>query len=499
MRLLFNPLAGKQRARRPSRKSPRAWGTDQEIADAAYALLTLNPVQSAGYCTRFNLGLVLLCLLFAAYVLLIQNSGNPNFLVLGLFGALGLIFIPALAISVLGPSAINARPLNYVPIVLPNVSLMIPLYREAHILRQLRQSLANISYPHDKLQVLVLVERHDLETQSAFRELVWPQFVQLIVLPAGMPQTKPRALNLGLGHATGDIIGILDAEDVMHPDQIMEAAREFSTGNDALGALQAPLVIRPQTGQALHHLFALEYLIQFYFFLPALDFLHAPIPLSGTSNYFRRSALIEILGWDSFNLTEDADLGIRLYRNGYKIGLLTRPTYECAPENWRDWFFQRTRWFTGHLQTILVHIRQPAVIMRDLGPTNVIITLIVLLGRVFYGPVHTVLIVLVILNPQTVWNDLTQSLGGQFCLLAYIAMLFCLLAGAAIQNRISVVRVAPLLVFYWMAHILPLGFALYHVFRRHYIWYKTPHQAHHEWHPKAEQTVERVKGIEPSS
>jgi len=115
MRLLFNPLAGKQRARRPSRKSPRAWGTDQEIADAAYALLTLNPVQSAGYCTRFNLGLVLLCLLFAAYVLLIQNSGNPNFLVLGLFGALGLIFIPALAISVLGPSAINARPLNYVP------------------------------------------------------------------------------------------------------------------------------------------------------------------------------------------------------------------------------------------------------------------------------------------------------------------------------------------------------------------------------------------------
>ena len=113
--------------------------------------------------------------------------------------------------------------------------------------------------------------------------------------------------------------------------------------------------------------FTLEYAALFRGLLPALDYLQLPIPLGGSSNHFRRDVLLKSGGWDPFNVTEDADLGIRLARLGYEVSVINSETMEEAPVTWRSWRGQRTRWIKGWMQTYLVHMRRPVRLWRDLG------------------------------------------------------------------------------------------------------------------------------------
>lgn len=437
---------------------------------------------SAGHHVRLNVGFVIISAVICLQACVFFVYGAVGLIPVSLFASLGLLFIPAIFISLFTRVPIQTRHIQKTPVSLPYISLLIPLYREADIMAQMQQSLAHINYPANRLEALILVEPDDLETQSAFHTIDWADFVRLIVLPDGTPRTKPRALNCGLSCASGEIIGVLDAEDVVHPDQLLDAATQFSYHDDSLGAVQAPLVIRPQSARLMHHLFALEYLIQFHFILPALIFLRMPIPLSGTSNYFRRAALIKTLGWDSYNLTEDADLGLRLYRNGYHIRLLTRPTYECAPDTWRDWFFQRTRWFTGHLQTLLVHARCPRAIIKDIGTLRVIAIFGILVSRLLYGPTHSALLIFALSDPHMMSTSLIHSFSGQIAILIYLAMTICVVLTTRVEHILALITIIPALALYWMLHIFPLGLAVVHILKRNHVWYKTPHRPHHNWH-----------------
>jgi cellulose synthase/poly-beta-1,6-N-acetylglucosamine synthase-like glycosyltransferase len=93
----------------------------------------------------------------------------------------------------------------------------------------------------------------------------------------------------------------------------------------------------------------------------------APIPLGGTSNHFKTDILRELGGWDPFNVTEDADLGIRLYRHGYRTVVLDSVTLEEANSDAINWIKQRSRWYKGYLQTWLVHTRNPIAMIREVG------------------------------------------------------------------------------------------------------------------------------------
>jgi cellulose synthase/poly-beta-1,6-N-acetylglucosamine synthase-like glycosyltransferase len=101
--------------------------------------------------------------------------------------------------------------------------------------------------------------------------------------------------------------------------------------------------------------------------MPALARWALPIPLGGTSNHFRTRSLREMGGWDAYNVTEDADLGVRLARLRYRTGMLPSATYEEAPLAPAAWLRQRTRWMKGWMQTFVVHNRHPVQLWRDLG------------------------------------------------------------------------------------------------------------------------------------
>ena len=240
----------------------------------------------------------------------------------------------------------------------PRYTVIVPLFQEAAMAFQLMAALAAMDYPRDRLQVLVALEDDDLATRVAVQRTRPPPWVKIVTAPPGAPRTKPRACNVALACATGEFVVVYDAEDRPDPMQLREAAARFADGPPTLACLQAPLRIDRAEG-FLKRQFAIEYAALFEVMLPALAAVGLPFPLGGTSNHFRVATLRTVGGWDAYNVTEDADIGLRLGRAGFRLGVLARPTIECAPRDVTVWLPQRTRWIKGHMQTWGVMTRRP--------------------------------------------------------------------------------------------------------------------------------------------
>lgn len=259
------------------------------------------------------------------------------------------------------------RPLNPAPPYAspsgewPRYTVVAALYHETEILPHLIARLSDIDYPPDRLEGFLALEADDEATINTALSLPRPDWLQVLIVPPGAPRTKPRALNYALSRSSGDLITIYDAEDDPDPLQLREAAARFMAEGEHLACLQAPLRIRSRgktsTSPFLDRQFAAEYAALFEITLPAMTRLGLPFPLGGTSNHFRVPVLRALGGWDAWNVTEDADLGFRIWRAGYRLGVIHRPTYEPPPGPLKLWLPQRTRWLKGYLQTLAVHTR----------------------------------------------------------------------------------------------------------------------------------------------
>jgi len=325
---------------------------DHQQAGTGSARITLTRVQaiSIGFVLTFGVVAAAAVPRFAGWLLI---STQVGFLALAAW-RLGLIAVHACA-----PRA--ASPAGWDHEIWPRYTIVAALYHEAQILPHLVERLDEIDYPRDRLQGFLALEADDHATIAAASQLKLPDWLSVLVVPPGTPKTKPRALNYALARATGDFLTIYDAEDDPDPLQLKEAAMKFRDEGDALACVQAPLRIRSRQKNSPHPLldrqFAAEYAALFEITLPAMTRLGLPFPLGGTSNHFRVSVLRALGGWDSWNVTEDADLGFRIWRSGFRLGVISRPTYETPPGPVRLWLPQRTRWLKGYLQTLAVHTR----------------------------------------------------------------------------------------------------------------------------------------------
>lgn len=251
---------------------------------------------------------------------------------------------------------------------LPVYSVLVPVYREPKVVPTLLAGLARMDYPREKLDVLLLMEEDDHETIEAARAANPPSFFRFILIPESLPRTKPKACNYGLTFCRGEFVTIYDAEDIPEPDQLKRAVLAFRRGDPNLVCVQAALNYFNSDENYLTRMFTLEYSYWFDYMLPGLDQLKLPIPLGGTSNHFRLDRLRELGGWDPFNVTEDADLGIRSSARGYTVGIIQSTTWEEANREPRNWIRQRSRWIKGYMQTWLVHNRRPLAVLRSVGP-----------------------------------------------------------------------------------------------------------------------------------
>lgn len=250
---------------------------------------------------------------------------------------------------------------------LPSFTILVPAYKEPEVIGHLVDNLAALNYPTHLLQIRLLLEEDDEATIRAAEELHLEAPFEIVVVPPGEPRTKPKALNYALLSSTGELVCIYDAEDRPDPMQLRKVAAVFARVGPEYACVQAELAYFNSDENVVTRWFATEYRTWFTQFLPALSSVDAPIPLGGTSNHIRRDLLVQMGAWDPYNVTEDADLGIRLRRCGFRVAVVDSITYEEANTDAVNWVKQRSRWYKGYAQTWLVHMRNPVRTFREVG------------------------------------------------------------------------------------------------------------------------------------
>jgi cellulose synthase/poly-beta-1,6-N-acetylglucosamine synthase-like glycosyltransferase len=250
---------------------------------------------------------------------------------------------------------------------LPTYTVLVPMYKEPEVLPILASALRKLNYPRSKLDIKLLLEEGDTETIEAAKKLQLESIFEIVRIPPSHPQTKPKACNYGLHFAQGEIVTIFDAEDKPEPDQLKKVVLAFRKAPPNVACIQARLNYYNREENWLTRMFTLEYSTWFDMLLPGLEALKIPMPLGGTSNHFRTEVLRKLLAWDPYNMTEDADLGVRMTQEGLTCEVVNATTYEEANTRVGNWIRQRSRWIKGYMQTYLVHMRSPLRLYRSLG------------------------------------------------------------------------------------------------------------------------------------
>lgn len=357
---------------------------------------------------------------------------------------------------------------------LPVYSILVPVYREAEMIPQLARALGALDYPADKLDICLVVEEDDGETRAAVRAAG----LKPVIVPAGLPRTKPKACNFALQMARGEFVVVYDAEDRPEPDQLLKAVAAFRAAPD-VSCFQARLAI-DQAPAWISKMFAADYDLWFRALLPGLAQLRAPIPLGGTSNHFRTRALVNAGAWDPFNVTEDADLGVRLARLGHRVAILQSSTFEEAPKKTATWVRQRTRWMKGYMQTLLVHTRHPWTLIGEIGAIKFALMVAVLGGAVWSALVNPLMWLICIGGALLAPDDgglltLLARLSGSTLLVANILMAAtATMSGGRRRCEAAIVLTYPL---YWMLISAATYRALWQLLRDPFRWEKTPHGA----------------------
>lgn len=365
---------------------------------------------------------------------------------------------------------------------LPTYTVLVPVFREANIVARLIENLGALDWPADRLEILVLVEEEDDETRQALESRRPPETVTIVTIPKGHPQTKPRACNVGLEIATGDYLVIYDAEDAPEPDQLKKAWLAFQRGGDDLVCVQAALNYFNASENVLTRMFTLEYSYWFDYMLPGLDIERLPIPLGGTSNHFRTDALRELGGWDPYNVTEDADLGIRSSARGQRVGIIESTTFEEANTSIPNFVRQRSRWIKGYMQTALVHARHPVRLIRTIGMRRLLGFALLIAGTplVFLGVIpFGALTIASIALPQHVtdlllpWWALWPAMMN--FLLGNVVMIYLNMMGPYRRGTFSLLLWALLNPVYWILHSVASYKALWQLVVKPHYWEKTEH------------------------
>lgn len=368
---------------------------------------------------------------------------------------------------------------------LPVYTILLPVYREANVVHQLIESVTALNYPQDKLDVKILLEADDRETAQALAGLELAPHFEVVEVPEGKPQGKPRACNFGLSRARGKFCALYDAEDRPDPDQLKKSLIAFAKGGRRVACVQAKLSYYNPSQNLLTRWFTTEYSAWFGLVLPGLHAWGTPIPLGGTSNHFRVDVLREVGSWDAFNVTEDADLGIRLYRRGWRTVIIDSVTYEEANGNLLSWIRQRSRWIKGYIQTWLVHMRNPLRLLREMGLHGFLSFQVMVGGTIFSYLANPIFWAM-----TGVWYiSRPEALPGLFPLpvfyigtVAFVVgnlfFIYSHVLGCLRHRQYSLVKYAWTMPLYWLLMSVALWKAIFQLVQRPHYWEKTEHGLH---------------------
>lgn len=366
---------------------------------------------------------------------------------------------------------------------LPFYTVLVPVFNEPTIMQYLNAGVGRLDYPADKLEVLLLIEEDDLATQLAIQDMSLPS-IRVVLVPPSNPRTKPKACNYGMTVADprSEMVTIYDAEDIPEPLQLRRAVVAMRRATTDIGCVQCRLGYFNEKQNLLTRWFALEYDQWFGIVLPAIQDSKCLVPLGGTSNHMRTAVWREVGGWDEYNVTEDADLGVRLARYGYHTIILDSVTLEEANSDVINWIRQRSRWYKGYLQTMIVHLRHPLQLRREIG-TKAILRFISMTGAVPLGNAFNLLFWFALLcwiagRPPLV-NTFFPPTTYYLCLVLFIVVaplaVFVGLVVCHAQGKPYLWWAAMCVPLYWILQSIAAIKAIYQLIFRPFFWEKTVH------------------------
>jgi cellulose synthase/poly-beta-1,6-N-acetylglucosamine synthase-like glycosyltransferase len=365
---------------------------------------------------------------------------------------------------------------------LPRYTILVPAYNEPEVVGDLIGAMAALEYPLDKLQVLLLLEEDDDVTIAAAQGTLESEAISILLVPPAEPRTKPKACNYGLYFAIGDIVTIFDAEDRPEPLQLRRVVAAFRQLPDNVACVQAKLVYHNGHQNILTAWFTAEYRLWFGYLLPGMMRTASPIPLGGTSNHLRRDVLDEIGAWDPFNVTEDADLGLRIAASGYHTAVIDSSTLEEANSDAINWIRQRSRWYKGYLQTWLVQVRRPVQLYRTIGWRNFVRFNLVLAGTPLISVLNLVFWLITMLwflgQPALVeavfpWYIYFPALGA--LVVGNAATLYMNMITLREDDRADLLGAALTVPVFWLMMSVAAAKGCYQLIRNPSYWEKTVH------------------------
>ena len=252
----------------------------------------------------------------------------------------------------------------------PIYTILVPLYREAAVVARLAASIAQLDYPQTKLDVMLLCEEDDEETIDGDPRDGPAAALQARRRAGRAAEDEAEGLQLRpASRPTGKYVVIFDAEDRPEPDQLKKVVLAFAQApRSASSASSASSTTSTATQNLLTRWFTTEYSL---LVRPAAARASTPRRADPARRHVEplhhRARCVELGAWDPFNVTEDADLGIRLHKAGYKTAIVDSTTFEEANSDLYNWIRQRSRWVKGYIQTWLVHMRHPSRLLRQIG------------------------------------------------------------------------------------------------------------------------------------
>lgn len=365
---------------------------------------------------------------------------------------------------------------------LPIYTILLPVYKEDRLIKKLIWNLQALDYPRHKLDIKLLLEEDDDKTLNAVKNLDFPAIFEVIVVPLHMPKTKPKACNYGLHFARGKYLTIYDAEDIPDTDQLKKVVALFAKLPDEYICIQSALNYFNRNENFLTRMFTLEYSYWFDYMLPGLDTLDIPIPLGGTSNHFKLADLVELGAWDPFNVTEDADLGVRAYAKGHKIAIINSTTYEEANNEPFNWIRQRSRWIKGYMQSYLVHMRNPVALWKKIGwkgflgfsffigatPVTFLVYPLLLTFFICY-------IIFDLSSIRTLFPDWILFMSIFNLMVGNILMIYVNMMAVFKRRYYELILFAVANPIYWLMHSIAAYKGLYQLIVKPFYWEKTNH------------------------
>jgi cellulose synthase/poly-beta-1,6-N-acetylglucosamine synthase-like glycosyltransferase len=339
----------------------------------------------------------------------------------------------------------------------PSVSILIPALNEEMVIGRLLQRMCELTYPADRLQILVIDDASTDRTGEIAEEFskLHGQIEVLHRSEAEGRRGKASALNAGLSIVKGEIVLCFDADYYPQRDIVEQLSKVFE--DPRVGAVQGRVTVLNEPENIVTRLVALERIGGYRIDQQARDRLRLIPQFGGTVGGFRTDLLKSLGGWDESMLAEDTDLTFRVYLSGYKIRYSNEAEcYEEAVESWRAYWKQRYRWARGHMQCAFKHLFQvlKSENLRFRERVDALFLLNVYFMPVFVLLSWTISVPLFLLGPPP-WLSLGWAAGifSTYSFVGNFAPFFEVGIGAYLDGRTRAHWLVSLLVFAFLYNI----------------------------------------------